>query len=83
MTIGKGKRSICPALSEALRNAFLTDPNVVCASHWLIDLVVDLINATSNMKDLEFSLETALAKAFDELAPGRCVKCAPVVMLFF
>ncbi|KAI5806946.1 hypothetical protein EDC01DRAFT_7245 [Geopyxis carbonaria] len=68
--MGTSKRSIKPKFSLSLWNAFIESPEVVCSSPWLVDIVVDIINTSMNVKDMDFIVDYPLAEVFNEIAPG-------------
>ena len=72
MKLGRGKRSIRPSIARWIRNAFLYSPEhpaIIGRSHWLIDIVIEMITYQHNDNDKDMSVEHPLMGIFDEVAP--------------
>lgn len=76
-----GRHSIRPSMSAAIRNTYLRDPAALCSSLWLTDLITEITNATSNISDREFAADNAVAKAYNEMFPGRSISTVLAAML--
>lgn len=61
-----GKRSLAPGFAKIIRDAFLALPDVVCECTWVVEVLYEFMYL-STIRDLDFLVETPLARVFDEV----------------